>query len=374
MPQTVLFVDDNPVILKTIELAFATEEYTVLLASSGEEALRLVDEETPQVIVSDLRMPGGMNGLEFLHRARQTNHFFVGMIFTAYLDLDCIMQAVSEEAVWRYIAKPWQDNRELVMAVRNGFQYHEAMASRRQAEEQLQRGERLAALGHLVAGIAHQFNNIDVGILGYVQMALHHKDLPDEVRQQLEQVRIFSKRGTEIVRELTTFSDQSAQWGFANGSLTDTAVEALSFCRKEMEAAGIQIETEFAQPCDAVLNFGLVKQLVMNLIRNAAHATLGKEQRTVRIETGRQDNHVFVRVTDNGCGIPKQYLPKIFDPFFTTKGAQAAPGSAQASVSGVGLGLSLSQTVAQAHHGEITVQSTPDKGSCFTFSLPGAQL
>jgi signal transduction histidine kinase len=282
------------------------------------------------------------------------------------------MQAVSEEAVWRYIAKPWQDGRELVMAVRNAFQYHEAMASRRQSEEQLQRAERLAALGHLVAGIAHQFNNIDAGILGYVQMALLHKELPDEVREQLEQVRVFTRRGTEIVRELATFSDQSAQWGFAKGSLTETVREALSFCRKELEGAGIRSETDFADHCEAVLNFGLVKQLVLNLIRNAAHATLGKEGRTVRIETGRQDDDVFVRVTDNGCGIPEGYLPKIFDPFFTTKGAQAAPGSAQAAVSGVGLGLSLSQTVAQAHRGAITVRSTPGEGSCFTFSLPVA--
>lgn len=371
MPQTVLFVDDNPVILKTIELAFAKEDYTVLLAGSGEEALRLIENDSPQVIVSDLRMPG-MSGLEFLHRARQKNHFFVGMIFTAYLDIDSIMRAVSEEAVWRYITKPWQDNRELLMAVRNAFQYHEAMASRHQAEEQFQRSERLTALGHLVAGIAHQFNNIDAGILGYVQMALLHKDLPEEVRQYLEQVRVFTRRGTEIVKELATFSDQSAQWGFSLGSLTDTAIEALSFCRKEIEAAGIKIETEFAENCNAVLNFGLTKQLIMNLIRNAAHATLGKEPRAVRIETGTQDKNVFVRVTDNGCGISKECLPRIFDPFFTTKGAQAAPGSSQAGVSGVGLGLSLSQTVARAHQGLITVRSSQESGSSFTFSLPMA--
>ena len=369
MPKTVLFVDDNPVILKTIELAFAKEEYTLLLAGNGEEALRLVGENSPQVIVSDLRM-NGMNGLEFLHRAREKNPFFVGMIFTAYLDIDSIMQAVSEEAVWRYITKPWQDNRELIMAVRNGFQYHEAMSFRRLAAEQLQRAERLAALGHLVAGISHQFNNIDVGILGYVQLALLHKDLPAEVREHLEQVRVCARRGTEIIKELVTFSDQSAQWGFTFGSLTDTVIEALSFCRKELDAEGIQIETEFAEECNAVLNFGLVKQLVMNLIRNAAHATLGKETRIVRIETERQDENIFVRVTDNGCGISKEYLPKIFDPFFTTKGAQAAPGSMQSGVSGVGLGLSLSQTVAQAHRGAITVQSTPGSGSCFTFTLP----
>ncbi|MGV1100760.1 sensor histidine kinase [Thiovibrio sp. JS02] len=369
MRHTVLFVDDNPVILKTIERAFANEDYDLLLASNGEEALALVEEDLPQVIVSDLRMPG-MNGLEFLHHARARNHTFIGMIFTAYLDIDSIMEAVSDEAVWRYITKPWQDNRELRLAVRNAFQYHEAMAARRQVEEQLQRTERLVALGHLVAGIAHQFNNINVGILGYAQMALTHKKLPAQAREELEQVKKFAKRGTEIVRELSAFSDQSAKWGFSVGSLTETARDALSFCRKELDREGIEVETHFPSPCEAVLNFGLTRQLIMNLINNAQHATLGKNPRKIFVETGVMADRVFVRVADNGCGIAPELLNKIFDPFFTTKGAQAPLGSTQASVSGIGLGLSLGQTVAQAHNGELTVTSTPGKGAQFIFSLP----
>lgn len=368
MPRTVLFVDDNPVILKTIELAFADKGCDILLARSGEEALEMIGEDSPQVIVSDLRMPG-MDGIELLRRARQKNHFFVGMIFTAYLDIDSIMQAVSEEAIWRYIAKPWQDNRELVMAVHNAFQYYEATRLSRQHEEQLQREERLAALGQLVAGIAHQFNNIDAGIIGHAQMALRYDGVSDEVREHLERILLFTRRGTEIVRELAIFSDQSAQWGFIPGDLSEAAADALSFCRKELEGEGIGLKSEFADECRAVFNFGLVKHLIMNLIRNAAHATIGRESRLIRIETGREGKDIFVRVTDNGCGIPKEYLSRIFDPFFTTKGVQATQGSLQTSVSGVGLGLSLSQTVARIHRGSLTVQSVPEQGSCFTFML-----
>lgn len=371
MRHTVLFVDDNPVILKTIERAFINEEYEILLASSGEEALLQVEENTPHVIVSDLRMPG-MDGIEFLHKARHINHHFIGMIFTAYLDVDSIMESVGDEAIWRYITKPWQDNRELVLAVRNALQLYEAMASRRQAEEQLQRAERLSALGHLVAGIAHQFNNINVGILGYAQMSLADKKLPTDIRDNLANVIKFTKRGSDIVRELSAFSDQSAQWGFSLGSINDVVLDAISFCRKDLNKDGATLETHLHDNCEAVLNYGLIKQVVMNLITNARHATLGCETPTITVETGPINGQVFVRVTDNGCGIPECHLQKIFDPFFTTKGPQAMTGSPQALVSGVGLGLSLSQTVAQSHNGEITVKSTPGKGSEFTLFLPAA--
>ena len=369
MGHTVLFVDDNPVVLKTIAIAFAKEDYDILYANSGEQALELVTQGAPQVIVSDLRMPG-MDGLEFLRKARRINPFFVGMIFSAYLDVDSIMGAVGNDAIWRYIVKPWQDNRELVLTVRNGLQFYDALATQRQAREQQTRTERLSVLGSLVSGISHQFNNINVGVFGYVQMSLANKSLPDEVRDHLENVQRFTKRGTEIVKELAVFGDQSKQWGFTSGCLTETAMDALAFCGKELAAEGIEVETRFEESCDAVINYGLVKQMVINFISNAQHATLGREHRKIIVETGRQDDRVYVKVIDNGCGVPDGYQKKIFDPFFTTKGAQADPGSKQGKVTGVGLGLSLSQTVATAHNGEISVKSADDNGAEFTFLLP----
>ena len=134
MDLSVLFVDDNPVILKTIETAFAREQYHLLLAESGEQGLDLVAKHQPSVRVTDLRMPG-MDGLEFLARARKISNNWIGMIFSAYMDMDSIMEAVSHEHVWRYIIKPWKDNRELVLAVRNALQLLEEKRARRLAEE-----------------------------------------------------------------------------------------------------------------------------------------------------------------------------------------------------------------------------------------------
>ncbi len=369
MQHTVLFVDDNPVTLKVIENTFAGESYDVMLAASGEEALLLVNEKIPHVIVSDLRMPG-IDGLDFLSRARQHNDHFIGIICTGYVDIDSIMQAVGSEAVWRYITKPWNDNRELILAVRNALQYHDAMLARRQAEEHLNRAERLSALGHLVAGISHQFNNINVGIMGYAQMALVQQDLSTEVRDDLDHILKFTKRATEIVKELAAFSDQSAQWGFGVGDLNAAVREGVAFRQKELDDEGIELELRLTDIPEAVINYGLVQQIFINLLNNACHATLGQEERKVIVETGQIADRVFLRVIDNGCGIAPAYLKKVFDPFFTTKGAQAVAGSSQASVSGVGLGLSLSQTVAQSHNGEIAVQSTEGEGSEFTFLLP----
>ncbi|MEW6595322.1 MAG: ATP-binding protein [Thermodesulfobacteriota bacterium] len=371
MDHPILFVDDNPVILKTIEVAFAREPYRLLTAADGETALALVQSEHPHVIVSDLRMEG-MDGLALLQKARQIDPHFVGMIFTAYMDLDCIMQAVSEDAVWRYIAKPWQDSRELVVAVHNATELYEARMARHHAEEQLARAERLAALGHLVTGIAHQFNNINVGIMGYTQMALASPELAPDLRDHLNHIQLFARRASQIVKELSAFSDQSQMWGFARTDLTHLIEEVLALCEKPLTDDGVRFARLLRPTPPVEVNVGLVKQLVANFITNAAHATLGKPERAVRIETGAEGERVFVRVSDNGCGIPKKYLTRIFDPFYTTKGAQAPTGSPQAALPGVGLGLSLCQTIAQNHNGEITVTSEVGSGSSFTFWLPAA--
>ena len=371
MEHSILFVDDNPVILKTVEVALSKEPYRLFLAQSGEEALPLIRQHHPHIIISDLRMEG-MDGLTLLKKAREIDQHFVGMIFTAYMDIDCIMQAVSEEAVWRYIAKPWQDNRELVLAVHNAVQLYEALAARHHAEEQLGRAERLAALGHLVTGIAHQFNNINAGIMGYAQIALASPGLPQETKDHLEHIQLFAKRASQIVKELSAFSDQSQMWGFSRTDLTRLTEEVLRPYEKSLANEGVRLERDL-RPTPAVeVNAGLVKQLLANFITNAAHATLGQPERRIRVETGSEGERVFVRVIDNGCGIANKYQTKIFDPFYTTKGAQAPTGSPQATLPGIGLGLSLCQTIAQNHDGEITVTSQEGQGAQFTFWLPPA--
>lgn len=369
MPRTVLFVDDNPVILKTIQVAFANEDFTVLLASSGKEGLLLVEEHHPKVIVTDLRMPE-MDGLEFLKKARELNYDWLGMIFTAYLDVDSAMQAVGQDYVWRYIVKPWKDNRELVLAVRNAIQLQEEKLARQQAEEQAAKNERLAGLGRLIAGMAHQFNNINVGIIGYAQMAQKYGPLSTEVEDCFEKINAFAQRATEVVKDLSVFTDQSSKTGVAQANLSGVANDALFLLKKEMGEKGIIVEKHFEKIPDIVIDADLIRQVIFNLLENAQHAVLDREDRKISLVTGEKDGRVFVRIIDNGCGISPKHLSSIFEHFFTTKGTQAPAGSSNMHIPGVGLGLSLAQIIVKSHNGELTVESEEGKGSQFTLWLP----
>ncbi len=369
MGYKVLFVDDNAVIRKLIEQAFKNEPYTVLLAEDARDALALVALHHPSVIVTDLRMPG-MNGLEFLRKARSIRTDWVGMIFTAYLDIDCVIRAVSEEYVWRYIIKPWKDNRELLLAVRNALQLFDEKMARRRAERRLIRAERFSVLERLIAGVAHQFNNINVGIFGYAQMARKCKGLPAEADECLENITTFARRATEIIHDLVAFTDQSSKKGFAPASLSALARDAATLLAKECAKGQVDIETLLAETPEVEIDYGLIRHLVFNLLSNAIDATAGRRIRKICIETGASDDRVFVRVHDNGCGIPADKLGLIFDPFFSTKGPFAPANTPQAQQRGVGLGLSLSQTIAETHGGEITVESRAGKGATFTLWLP----
>lgn len=369
MEQYVLFVDDNPVILKTIETAFAHEEYHILLAESGQHGLSLIEKHHPSVIVTDLRMPG-MDGLEFLERARALSNNWIGMIFSAYMDIDSIMQAVSQKYVWRYIVKPWKDNRELVLAVRNAFQLLEEKRARRQAEEQLIRNERLVGLGKLIAGLAHQFNNINVGIVGYTQMAQKHGPLPQGVDDCLEKIRAFAQRATEVVKDLTIFTDHPVDKGITLCDVSAIAKDAMFVMKQGFDQENVDIESHFETTPQLNLDYSLIRQVICNLLENGLHATLGKTSRKIAIATGHQEGRVFVRVIDNGCGIPEEQFSKIFEHFYTTKGEQSPPGAPQADIRGIGLGLSLAQIIAKSHDGELAVTSEVGKGSEFTLWLP----
>lgn len=369
MNHSVLFVDDNPVILKAVQIAFAKETCAVFFAESGEQGLAIAEKERPNVIVSDLRMPG-MNGIEFLHKAREIYDDWIGIIFTAHTDLDSIMTSVNDEVVWRYIIKPWADGRELVIAVSNAIQYLEAKKAKIHAEEVVSRSKHLAALGQLSSGIAHQFNNINVCIIGYAEMAkMKENALPPNIVEYLEIITKSARRATEIINDLQNFSNYSSN-KFSLHNISDVAEDALSMLRKELDSNGIVVGIKFKSQSKVDMDYGLIRLLITNLIHNAWQATIGGYEPKIFIETGEEEGRIFIKVTDKGCGISEKNLLKIFEPFFSTKGVHADPQSPDAALRGIGLGLSMSNTIAESHGGQLMVESEPGKGSAFTLWLP----
>jgi PAS domain S-box-containing protein len=259
---------------------------------------------------------------------------------------------------------------------RDGFlAFVKDVTQRNRLEQQLIRSERLAAVGTLASGLAHEFNNINVSLLGYAELALQQPGLESELRGWLERILAGAHRASAITRNLLAFT-RVHQSAFGEGNLTAVVEETLDLVRIELEKAEVSLETRLREVPDIRMDAGQIGQVVLNLLLNAQHAMTGCPRRRLLVETGREGERVFARVGDSGCGIPPADLPKIFTPFFSTKGIHAeperpeAPRSPQAGVRGTGLGLSVSHTIVENHEGEIEVRSEEGSGSTFTLWLP----
>ena len=227
-------------------------------------------------------------------------------------------------------------------------------------ERQLQQADRLASIGQLASGIAHEINNPLGLILGYTQLML--RDEP-EGSERLEDLKIIEKHARAcktVVRDLLNFA-RSAPSMKGPGHLHTCIREILGVVRHPFELDGVGIETDLDEAMPTMeLDEAKIKQVFMNLIMNAKQAI--KNKGTIRVTT-RFDPKAgagLLEVRDSGCGIPPEHLSRIFDPFFTTK----EPGE------GTGLGLSVSYGIVQDHGGEISVESEPGLGSSFTVTLP----
>jgi two-component system NtrC family sensor kinase len=225
---------------------------------------------------------------------------------------------------------------------------------------QLLQTEKLAAIGELVSGVAHELNNPLTSVMGYAQL-LQSADVSPGVRADLQTIYQEAQRSARIIDNLLTFARKETaekRYTDINQILRDTA-DLRSY---QFKVDNIELKREFQEqlPWTMVAPQQL-QQVVLNLLNNAHQALMERQsgrQVTVRSET---DGKVIrIKVIDNGPGIPQEYLSKVFDPFFTTKDVGQ----------GTGLGLSIAFGVVQEHGGRIWAESEPDKGAVFTVELP----
>jgi signal transduction histidine kinase len=231
---------------------------------------------------------------------------------------------------------------------------------KRLAEEQIAQADKLASIGQLSSGIAHEINNPLGIILGYTQLLLRQTESDSATRQDLKTIEKHVRSCKGIVEDLLHFARTS------DPEKTVTHVdqvldEVLKFVLQHGELDAIEIERDYDPNLPAMLlDEKKIKQMFMNLIMNAKHA-MGKDGRLkvstiYRAATAQAE----IELSDNGHGIERKNLPRVFDPFFTTK----------PTGEGTGLGLSVSYGIVKNHGGEIKVESLWGHGTTFTIILP----
>lgn len=233
------------------------------------------------------------------------------------------------------------------------------ITEKRQLENILTQSEKLAALGQLAAGIAHEINNPLTAIIANAQIL--HRSLPvnDDLQESVDLISRAGARAVQVVRNFLDFA-RKEEYHLSVTNLNDNLHRALELVQHELLARGIELEFSPDPDLPSILaSQDHLQSVWLNLLLNAIDS-LDKVPATIQVTTRKTSSHIIICVTDNGKGIPIERLGRIFEPFFTTK----APGR------GTGLGLSVSYRIIQQHGGSIQVASQVGKGSKFTVTLP----
>jgi signal transduction histidine kinase len=236
----------------------------------------------------------------------------------------------------------------------------EVQALYKESLQLVTQAEKLASIGRLAGGVAHEINNPLMVILGRAELAL--MDIPEghAAAADLEIILSETKRIANIVKNLLRFSRQDQQESLLPVEVNEIVDRAVELTRYQMTVDNITIETRYSSILPAVLgNAGQLQQVFTNIIINAYQA-MGEQGGRLLVETRTAGGMVEVNFTDTGCGIPPEHVKRIFEPFYTTKNEQE----------GTGLGLSVSYGIVADHGGEIRVSSQIGVGTTFCVAIP----
>lgn len=382
--QTILIVDDEDVILDLTSIILRSRGYQVLTASNGSEGLKVVEASSPELVLLDYMMPG-MDGLTALKEIRHRFPETYVIMFTGKGSEEIAVELMKAGAS-DYILKPFNNqnlieriesvlrvravelkNKELMLErerlLREIESWNRELEARveekteelRKAQAEIIQREKLAALGHLAAGMTHEIRNPLNSIALFTQLLQSGLNDPEK-QEYTEKILKEIDRVDIILRKLLDVAKRP-KFEISEVSVAAVIDSAVEFFRSQTDTHRIVVEKEFrkvppAIPADA----NEIEQIFTNLIVNSIHEM--RNGGTLRIELDHDERDLIARVTDTGKGIPKENLAKVFDPFFTTKS------------SGTGLGLALVLRIVKSYNGRIEVEKSDSTGTTFCIRLP----
>jgi signal transduction histidine kinase len=381
---TLLIVDDEPDVLDSLRHQFH-RQYRVLTRTSGQEAVKLLEDDDIDLILSDQRMPG-MTGDQFLSRARQLKPDAVRMLFTGYADIQAVIAAVNEGHIFRYIMKPW-DSTELEGIVRQGIEQCELLAERRRLIAELQASnarlvaanEELARAGKLKTAFievaSHEFNTPINLILGFTELLKLARSSPSG--EELEILRQIGSSARQLGRLVTNMTTLLRAENFRRTLRTEPSNphelihKVIEQIHPFLDARRISLVTSVDDDLGTFdIDSAKISAVLINLLTNAIKFTPDGGTIELVARTA-PDQHLEILVRDRGVGLDPAALEHVFQPFFTqVDPSRHSSGDMGFNKRGLGLGLSIAKSFVDMHHGTIHAECREGGGTQFTVRLP----
>jgi len=359
----ILLVEDDPDLREALGEALEESGHIVISAIDGSEGLRQMEDCRPDVVVLDLMMPR-LDGWQF-RLAQRSDPMLAGTPVVAISASSSATAAAVDADL--YLRKPF-DAKTLLHAIDDVIN----ASARRLEPTKIAQTERLAALGTLAAGLAHEINNPLTYVL--LQLAQAIRLLPalanDDNRARVEQIETLARgslEGAERIRGIMTGIRAFSRSDDTGVSPVDVRVAldaALKLVMNEIRYRA-RLVKHYADPPRVIANEGRLGQVFLNLITNAVQAIPEGDVRSHEIRVGATADDrgdLVVEISDTGAGIPPHLLGRIFEPYFSTKPVGQ----------GTGLGLSISHSIIGSLDGKITVTSEVGRGTTFRIVLPAA--
>ncbi len=349
--------DDTDHIMLTKEVL---EEYDPIfkidVAVSGDDCLERLAMMDYDAVLLDYFLPV-INGIEVLGRINKHGYKTPVIIVTGHGDERIAVRAMKKGA-YDYIIKSSNYLKMIPSVVSKTIKKRLLDNEKKRLEEQLIQSEKLAGIGTLASGIAHEINNMLLGISGSAEIIRNTKDL-NIAKKYAKDILKLSGRITDIIKDLSQYSKAVHDNKISSVSINDMIEESLKLVELFPISVDINIVRDYKASSIVKANYIEMMQVFVNIIINAFDAM--RDNDTLTIVTHEEDSRFAeIEVRDTGYGIPGEYIENIFDPFFTTKG----PGR------GTGLGLSITRRIVERHGGTIKVESEVNRGAAFIIRLP----
>jgi len=331
-------------------------EHEVLLASDVSNALTVLQEESVDLIITDLRMPGG-SGIEVLRWAKRYQPEIQVIILTGFGELSTAMEAV-ELGAFAYIEKPF-DSEMMLKQVRAGIEQYRHEQERRDLEQVALKGNRFETLGQLLAGTLHDLATPLSVIEGSLEMVAEAPER-SSAAARLHTAQEQARHCRELVATAMNFV-RHQRFDRTSFNLNDTALACVTLAEPILRKQSVAVTHDLAEGLpickgDPVL----VRQAILNLIANACHAMEGQaEPQSIALSSFIEADFACLSILDTGPGVDPDHRTKIFRAFYTSRGEN-----------GTGLGLTVVRNVMRRHGGHVVLREHEGGGALFVLKFP----